>query len=123
MDLIEPTYAYHAKIKRTIDGDTVVVDWDLGRSVWIHNEHIRLYGINTPELNSKIEEERIKALSAKNYLESLLPAGTAVVMHTIKDSGDKYGRILGKFYVKKENLWLYVNEEMIANGHAVLYTP
>ncbi len=43
-------YQYKAKIVRVIDGDTYEIDIDLGLSVWVRGERVRLYGVNTPEV-------------------------------------------------------------------------
>ena len=46
-------YEYNCKIVRVVDGDTVDVDIDLGFGLWIHNERIRMYGIDTPESRTR----------------------------------------------------------------------
>ena len=38
-------YEYNCKIVRVIDGDSILIDIDLGFSHWIHGESIRLYGV------------------------------------------------------------------------------
>ena len=38
-------YEYKIKLVRVIDGDTV----DVGIDVWLRNQRIRQYGIDTPE--------------------------------------------------------------------------
>ena len=43
-------YQYRAKIVKIIDGDTVDVDIDLGFSVILSKQRIRLYGIDTPKI-------------------------------------------------------------------------
>lgn len=43
-------YQYSAIVRKVVDGDTLEINIDLGLSVWVHNEKIRLYGINTPEV-------------------------------------------------------------------------
>ena len=39
----------NCKMVRVVDGDTVDVDIDLGFGVWMRNQRIRMYGIDTPE--------------------------------------------------------------------------
>ena len=41
-------YEYNCKIVRVIDGDSIVVDIDLGFGLWIHGESIRLFGVDCP---------------------------------------------------------------------------
>ncbi len=43
-------YQYHAIIQKVVDGDTLEIDIDLGLSIWVRSEKVRLYGINTPEV-------------------------------------------------------------------------
>jgi len=44
-------YQYEARLLRLIDGDTFVLDIDLG--FWVHtHQHIRLEGIDCPEANT-----------------------------------------------------------------------
>ena len=42
-------YEYNCKMVRVVDGDTVDVDIDLGFGIWMRNQRIRMYGIDTPE--------------------------------------------------------------------------
>jgi endonuclease YncB( thermonuclease family) len=59
---------YNATLERAIDGDTAVILVDAGFNVF-PRIHVRLDGIDTPELYGP---EREKALKAKSYLEELL---------------------------------------------------
>ena len=43
---------------RVVDGDTVDVDIDLGFGIWIRNQRIRMYGIDTPESRTRDLEEK-----------------------------------------------------------------
>ena len=42
-------FTYQATVLRIIDGDTVDVDIDLGFSVWLKKQRVRMMGIDTPE--------------------------------------------------------------------------
>jgi len=42
-------YTYKISLVRVIDGDTIVVNIDLGFKVVLHKQYIRLHGIDTPE--------------------------------------------------------------------------
>lgn len=46
------TYTYHATLEKVIDGDTLLVNFDLGFFISV-KEKVRLIGINAPELNTK----------------------------------------------------------------------
>ena len=52
-------YEYNCKMVRVVDGDTVDVDIDLGFGVWMRNQRIRMYGIDTPESRTSDPIEKI----------------------------------------------------------------
>lgn len=119
MDPTISLYHYKAKCVSVHDGDTVRVDIDLGLWVMKKDEPIRLFGINSPEINKTESLEAGKR--ATEHLKSLI-LGKDLLIETIKDKGDKYGRLLANIYVKKEDgTWLDVNKEMILSGNAVPY--
>jgi micrococcal nuclease len=78
----------HAEVVRIIDGDTVVVNLNLGWHTWRHQESVRLDEIDAPERG------HAKWAQAKSYVESLLPPGTKVLV--VSGEMDKYGRTLGR---------------------------
>ena len=89
-------YQYRAKVNRIIDGDSIVLDIDLGFDVWMNNQSIRIYGIDAPESRTRDLDEKARGLMAKKHVEDLLPVGEIVVVNTYKDQGGKFGRILAK---------------------------
>jgi len=113
-------YYYSAKVLRVIDGDTIVLNIDLGFNVTI-KETIRLYGINTPELRSKNKNEKTKAKIAKDYiLKQFKINDNEIEIETLKDKKGKYGRMLGIIHIKdKFGNWINLNHELIKNGMAV----
>ena len=84
-------YTYKAQVGRVIDGDTVVLEIDLGFNIF-HVMSCRLLGVNAPELNAKDEETKFYAVKSKEFLMSLLPVGKIVTIESKKL--DKYGRAL-----------------------------
>jgi len=110
-------YEYRATVLRVIDGDTVDLDIDMGLHTHIH-ERIRLDGINTPESNSKVAEERTAAAAATEFLKSLL-TDPKVTVKTKKDAQEKYGRYLG---VVLNSAGVNVNEALVTAGHAKPYS-
>ena len=90
-------HEYNCTIRRVVDGDTVDVDIDLGFDMWIHNERVRLYGIDTPESRTRDLEEKKAGLFAKKVVLHYLPEGSKQVLRTHKDKVGKYGRVLGEF--------------------------
>ncbi|GAG27703.1 unnamed protein product, partial [marine sediment metagenome] len=65
-------YIYPARVERVIDGDTLIADLELGLSIILDDQYIRLYGIDAWETRG---EEREKGLETKEYLEGRLKEG------------------------------------------------
>lgn len=103
----------NATVLKVLDGDTVVLDVDLGYFDHIHVPH-RLYGINAPEKASA------SGKAALAHLQDLLPVGTKVVIRSTKPkqdgiASDKYGgRFLCHLYLGD----LYVNDHLVDSGFA-----
>jgi micrococcal nuclease len=95
-------YQYTAIIQKVIDGDTIEIDIDLGLSSWIHNERIRLYGVNTPEVYGlkKGTEEWERGNVASEFVKMNLKEDDEIIIQTIKDKKEKYGRYLGLIFLK-----------------------
>ena len=111
-------YQYKAIITKVVDGDTVDVDIDLGFEVWLRNQRIRLYGIDTPESRTSDKVEKVFGNLAKDKILSFCPVGAKIVLQTkADDSRGKYGRILGELIVDDVN----VNQYMVDNSYAVEY--
>ena len=108
-------YEYNASVVEVIDGDTVVLAVDLGFRIY-SKMHMRLSGINTPELHGVPDPKPGRA--AKEYLESLVK-GKDITIQTEKDRHEKYGRILALLYLPGDPL--SINERMIRAGFAVRY--
>ena len=68
-------YEYRCKVIKVIDGDTVDVDIDLGFSVWLKKQRVRMMGIDTPESRTSDKEEKVYGLLAKEKLQTLLATG------------------------------------------------
>ena len=76
-------YEYKCVIRKIIDGDTVDVDIDLGFGIWLKDQRIRLYGIDTPECRTRDAEEKIFGLAAKNFVISNLPVRSNQILKTM----------------------------------------
>jgi endonuclease YncB( thermonuclease family) len=68
-------YEYNCKIVRVIDGDSIIVDIDLGFNHFIHNESIRLHGCDTPECRTRDVTQKAAALLAKKFVQESLHIG------------------------------------------------
>jgi micrococcal nuclease len=111
-------FTYQATVLRIIDGDTVDVDIDLGFSVWLKKQRVRMMGIDTPESRTRDKEEKVRGLLSKKKLTELCPVGSIVQLMTAKDKNKgKFGRILGILVVDGVD----VNQWLIENNYAVPY--
>lgn len=111
-------YTYRCKIKRIVDGDTIICEWiDLGMSVRLYDQTIRLHGIDTPESRTRDLREKKFGLLAKQFLKDNLNKECYVT--TIKDTKGKFGRLLGIFSNDLEDKSL--NTLLVENHLAVEY--
>lgn len=112
-------YIYQASLIKVIDGDTVDMLIDQGMGIF-NKQRVRLYGINAYELNSPDEVDRTWAAMGREFLINNLPTdANGLIIETIKDKGDKYGRLLAKIYVDGR----YINQALIEEGLAKPYLP
>ncbi len=95
-------YQYKSIIQKVVDGDTLEIAIDLGLTVWIHDEKIRLYGINTPEVHGvkKGTPEWELGNTASSFVKSVLKEKDEIIVETIKDKKEKYGRYLALVFVR-----------------------
>ena len=111
-------YEYKATVKRVIDGDSIVLDIDLGFYMFMNETKIRLYGLDTPEMNSEDPLLRLQAVLATRFLYDNLPIGSKVTIKTVLDKREKYGRLLATIFTKEG---LNINEGLLENKLAISY--
>jgi len=111
----EKLYYYKATVQSVYDGDTIRVDIDLGLNIMVKNEAVRLNRINAPEVRG---EERQRGLAARDYLRSRI-ANRDILLQTQKDDKEKYGRYLGEIWLKENDKYVNINDEIVAEGFAV----
>ena len=107
-------YNYRAQVRSVYDGDTCRADIDLGLSVVVKNEPLRLARINAPELRGS---DRPQGLAARDFLRDLID-GHEVLIQTKKDDKGKYGRYIVEIWRDDNGTWRNVNDELVAAGHA-----
>lgn len=97
-------------VVRVVDGDTIVADLDLGWKMWKKDQHIRLLGINAPEMNLAEGKE------AKAYLQAFLSPNDRIIVasHSI----DSFGRVLGDVTLCNFDA-TNLSHLMVESGHAV----
>lgn len=122
--MYERKYEYSAEVIKVIDGDTVDLQVDMGMDLYMM-QRIRSYGINAPDYKDGYDARN----AAKSYQDLLLRGGSpeseyrVLLIRTIKDKKEKYGRYLA-------TLWIYgedpqtaqsINSKMVEAGYAVVY--
>jgi len=106
-------YTYRAFVRKVYDGDTVTVDVDLGWSVVLKAQKIRLVRINAPEVRG---EQRTEGLKSRDALRDKI-GNKWVKIKTEKDKKGKFGRWLGEIWLEDE----CVNDWLLKEGHAEEY--
>lgn len=106
-------YTYRALVTSVYDGDTLTADIDLGFSVIMRGQTVRLARINTPEIRGSSVESGIRSRDA---LRSRV-LGKSIILKTIKDSREKYGRWLGEIWIDGT----CINDWLLTEGLANKY--
>lgn len=89
---------YTAIVNRVVDGDTIVVNIDLGFHIILSNRHVRLADANAPEKDCPAGVE------SKIWLTSVLLNKTCTLVVDDKNLEDKYGRVLAKVMLGNANV-------------------
>jgi len=105
----EPTKTPELTVKYVIDGDTVILSDDT---------HLRLIGIDTPELNEKSNKSaECFAVKSKDFLAKLL-IDKKITLEKDTSETDKYGRLLRYIYLDD----VFVNLALVKAGFAQVLT-
>lgn len=116
--MLDQIYHYKAQVVYVYDGDSVTVDIDLGFNIWMRNQKIRFYGIDTPELRG---EERPDGLIARDRLRDLID-DKEIIIKSYKDKSGKYGRWLATIFIEEEDgTYTNINDLLLNEGLAKPY--
>lgn len=114
--MIDSLYHYRAIFKSNYDGDTITVDIDLGMGIWLRGERLRLFGIDTPEIKGGTDQQKAKAILAREFVKAYMPEDGKILIKTYKDKHGKFGRLLASVILPNgENL----NDLLVKEGVAV----
>jgi len=114
-------FEYRCKLVKVVDGDTVDIDIDLGFGVWLNDQRVRLYGVDTPESRTKDPEEKKYGKAAKQFVINFLDDENLILKTKVYDAKGKFGRILGEIWRTTNYADKSVNEYLIEKHHAVSY--
>ena len=104
-----------AKVIDVYDGDTVTLVFRFGSKIW--KDKCRLAGVDTAEIRTRDEDERVRGLEARDWLRAQV-LNKKVWVECGK--WDKYGRLLGTIFLSGD-FQQSVNQELINHGFAVPY--
>ena len=108
----QPQREYPCIVLDAHDGDTLLIDVDLGFHVRLDRSPLRLLGLNCPELPTPAGQTA--AAYVRQWLQdhrgpwTLLAGG---------GSRDKFGRLLGRLRAADGHV---LNDDLLAAGHAVV---
>jgi len=108
-------FTYRACVVSIYDGDTIRADIDLGFNQRSMTVKLRLAALDAPEIRGI---ERVDGILSQKWLESQIPPGTWIVLKTIRDRTEKYGRYLALIQMVDGTI---LNETMVAEGFAKPY--
>jgi len=106
-------YIYKAVVTEVYDGDTITVSIDLGFSVTLKGQKIRLLGLNAPEVRG--EQKELGLVTRDRLRQKIL--GRRVFLETHRDKKGKFGRWLGTIWLGEED----VNQWLLKEGLAKVY--
>lgn len=91
------------------DGDTFFINMPSCPPVLCKRIGVRINGIDSPEINGKCPEEKNLAALAKVKLEERILSGSVFEIRKVKR--EKYGRLLGDFFVDNQDIaaWMVAN--------------
>jgi endonuclease YncB( thermonuclease family) len=120
---------YTCRIVRIVDGDTIIVDIDLGYGLWQVGQPLRLRGIDAAETNDPDPRLRALAKYQREWVWSKLEVGKVYRYKSYQtksgDEREKYGRFVAHF----SELWDYpvvayngkISRDRLAGLHLDLY--
>ena len=120
--MIKQKFVYEAKVLSVHDGDTISVEIDLGFELKF-TDKIRFYGLNAPELKIRNDKNKLvenpAGTKTLEIVKEFLPIGSTIVVETIKDKKEKYGRYLANIYAMRDDEQINVNKWLLEYELAV----
>ncbi len=105
---------YNAYVVHVCDGDAFKCDVYLGLNVVLRNHHVRLLGIDAPEIHGA---QKFAGHHSRRELTTLINEKW-VGLQTLDDQPGKYGRLLAVVYLPRDNTMMCVNRWTCDQGHA-----
>lgn len=96
------------RVVRVYDGDTIILEG---------GKQIRLLGVNTPEIESRLQTEEPGGVAAKKWLQAQLKADTQIYLEFDEVKQDKYKRSLAHVFLPDGK---HLNLALLENGLATV---
>lgn len=100
-------YRYKHHVFKVYDGDTIILK---------NGQHVRLLGINTPEIDSHFRQGEQGGEQAKKWLQQKLDSGD-VYLEYDQQQRDKYDRLLAHVFLENGE---HINQLLLEAGLATL---
>jgi len=101
------SYRYKHHVVKVYDGDTIILK---------NGQHVRLLGINTPEINSHFRQGEQGGEQAKMWLQQKIESRDVYLEYDQQQS-DKYDRVLANVFLENGE---YINQSLLESGLAIL---
>lgn len=105
LDIVSQTGRHLHSVVRVYDGDTIILE---------DKKQIRLLGINTPEIESRLRAEEPGGVAAKKWLQAQLQE-EKVYLEYDQTKRDKYKRLLAHVFTPDGK---HINQALLENGLA-----
>lgn len=105
-----------AEVKRTVDGDTIVVTMD-GIP-----HYIRMVGVDTPETVHPRKPVEAGGKLASDFTKVLTDRTVGFIFDEKAGNKDYFGRYLGYVYINIDGTWYNWNLILVLNGYGIAYT-
>lgn len=114
--MIDDRYIRKARLVRVVDGDTLVVDIDLGFGIWRKAQKLRVLGVNCPETRGAT---KAAGLAATKFTRDWFATDLDIRVRTELDSRDEdsFGRVLAEVWQGERSL----GADLLAAGHATAF--
>lgn len=97
----EPNYVYWSELERIVDGNTVLMNIDLGFGVWVHKQSLTLLDSGSAGAS---EEDKARNNDRIKKIRELFEDGTDIIVKTTRDKDTKPPRYLAEIWIDGKSL-------------------
>ena len=110
-----PSKLHLAHLISVYDGDTFTSDIYLGYDIWLKDQKIRVFGIDTPEIRGGTLETKEAARKSRDRVRILLFGAKEIILGNI--TNDSFGRRVCRVWFDQKEL----SPLLIEEGFAIKY--